>query len=149
VLFTGAVVGDPYGEVPDALRELGVVEAGRPVQFHEKAATFDRDLQESLLRGSTLPLEYAREHQPLIALLREALTAPRVQKHPSDNGVVVRLLEAPRAVLAIFVNETAQDAQRRVTVAGHAMDVAVAAGRSRLMLFDRATGKVIADMGVR
>ncbi|HEY8132293.1 MAG TPA: hypothetical protein VII12_10390, partial [Thermoanaerobaculia bacterium] len=143
LLFTGAIVSDPYGEVPSALRDLGVVDAARPVQFHEMAATFDRDLQESLLRGSTLPLEYAREDQPLVALLREALAAAGVQTHPSDSGVAVRLLDAPRAVLAIFINETSKDAQRRVTVAGHRIDVTVPAGRSRLLLFDRATGRVI------
>jgi len=145
LLFTGAIVSDPYGEVPSALRELGVVDGTRPVQFHEMAATFDRDLQESLLRGSTLPLEYAREDQPLVTLLRDSLAGAGVQTHPSDDGVVVRLLDAPRATLAIFINETSKDAQRRVTVAGHTMDVAVPAGRSRLMLFDRANGKVIAQ----
>jgi len=48
-------------------------------------------------------------------------------------------------VLAVFINDSAQDAQRRVTIAGHAMDVPVPAGRSRLMLFERATGRVIAQ----
>jgi hypothetical protein len=149
LLFTGAIVGDPYGAIPDALRELGVVHATRPVRFHEMSpfgsVTFDRNLQESLLTGPTLPLEYAREDQPLVSLLREALAAAGVQANPSDDGVAVRLLVAPRAVLAVFVNETAHDAQRRITVAGRAVDVAVPAGRSRLMLFDRAAGNVIAQ----
>jgi hypothetical protein len=140
LLFTGAIVSDPYGEVPEALRELGVVGAARPVEFHESGATFDRNLRESLLAGETLPVEYAREDEPLVALLHDALSIPS-----TDGGVTVRLLDAPRAVLAVFVNESAHDAQRRITIAGRAIDVAVPAGRARLMLFERETGKVLAD----
>ena len=133
LLFTGSVNGE-----------------GSPVEFHEMTAngwaTFDRNLRESLLKGrGGLPLEFAREDQPLIALLREALVSAGVETQPSDSGVAVRLLESPRAVLAVFINDSAQDAQRRVTIAGHAMDVPVPAGRSRLMLFERATGRVIAQ----
>ncbi len=149
LLFTGAIVSDPYGDLPDALRELGVINAARPVRFHEMSrfgsVTFDRNLQESLLTGPTLPLEFAREDEPLVALLRDALASAGVQTNPSEDGVAARLLDAPRAVLAVFVNETAQDAKRRVVVAGRTIDVVVPAGRSRLTLFDRATGKAIAD----
>ncbi len=35
VLVTGAVEGDPYGRVPEPLRALGIVDAGRPVALHE------------------------------------------------------------------------------------------------------------------
>ena len=149
LLFTGAVVGDAYGEIPSALRELGVAGAGRPVRFHEMTsagwATFDRNLQESLRAGATLPLEYAREDAPLVALLHDALAASGVQTYPSDGGVTVRLLEAPRAVLAVFVNDSAEDVQRRITIGGQQVNVMVAGGRSRLMLFERATGKLIAQ----
>jgi hypothetical protein len=48
-------------------------------------------------------------------------------------------------VLAVIVNETARDAQRRVSIAGHNVDIPVAAGRTRLVLFERATGRVIAQ----
>ncbi|HEY3052871.1 MAG TPA: hypothetical protein VGK04_05715 [Thermoanaerobaculia bacterium] len=155
VLFTGAIISDPYGEIPDAFNELGVVDPGRPVQFREMTnagwATFDRNLQESLLRSLSsgdiwhepLPLEHAREDEPLVALLARALAAADVPTNPSDGRVAVRVLESPRALLVIAVNETAEDAQRRVTIAGRAVDISVPAGRSRLVLFDRATGSEI------
>ncbi|HEV8660765.1 MAG TPA: hypothetical protein VGS96_19335 [Thermoanaerobaculia bacterium] len=155
VLFTGAVVSDPYGEVPDALQKLNIVDAGQPVQFREMSrfgwATFDRNLQEGLLRSNApatpwhepLPLEHAREEEPFASLLRDALAAAGVQTNPSNDGVALRVLEAPRSLLVIAVNETAQDAKRRVNIAGHEIDISVLAGRSRLVLFDRATGSEI------
>jgi len=123
--------------------------------------TFDNNLQEILLRSAAppleaftgniwhepLPLEYAREDTPLVTLLRHALKAAGVETHPSNSGVSARLLYAPRAVLAVLVNESTSDAQRRITVAGRAVDVPVPAQRSSLVLFERATGRVIAESG--
>jgi hypothetical protein len=151
VLFTGAITGDAYGEVPAALAELGVVDRGRPVAFREDGATFDRNLQESLLRSGLprsewhepLPLEHAREDEPLARLLERAFAAAGVETFPSDSGVVSRLLVAPRAILGVFVNDTAADARRRVTISGRAVDVDVSAGASRLVLWERSTGRMI------
>lgn len=161
ILVTGAVTGDPYGQLPAALEALGVADRGRPVQLREASrwgvATFDRNLRENLLRSDApplesltgnvwhepLPLEHAREDEPLAALFAAALTAAGVPAHPSNTLVAVRLLSAPRAVLAVAVNETTTDVRRRVTVAGRAVDIPVAALRSRLVLFERATGNVI------
>jgi hypothetical protein len=136
VLITGAIDGQP----------------ARPVPFRENGATFDRNLQEALQQAiephsapnvihEPLPLEYAREEEPLVALLTRALEG--IETHPSTSGVAARLLYAPRAVFGVFVNDTANDAVRRVTVAGRAVDIAVPAGRARFVLFERATGKVL------
>ncbi len=167
LLVTGAVQGNPYGEVSEALERLGVVDAGRPVSLREATrwaadgegwATFDRDLREQLERGTgppladltgnvwhePLPLEFAREEEPLAALLGAALAAADVETHPADGRVMARLLQAPRALLAVVVNETAVDARRRLTVAGRGYELPVAAGRSRLALFERATGRLLA-----
>jgi hypothetical protein len=57
---------------------------------------------------------------------------------------VARLLVAPRAVLAVCVNETPVAARRRLVVEGRPFEVPVEAFRSRLALFERATGKVLA-----
>jgi hypothetical protein len=80
ILVTGAVVGDPYGQVSLALQKLGIVDAGQPVRLREATGvTFDRNLQESLLRSvapplesfagniwhEPLPLDHAREDEPL------------------------------------------------------------------------------------
>jgi len=121
VLVTGVVLGDPYGEVPEALRELGIVDAGRPVSFRETTsgyggeapawASFDQNASERIRRSvkpspeslegnvwhEPLPLEYAREDEPLAALLEAALAAAGIETQPSDVGVMARLLYAPRA----------------------------------------------------
>ena len=135
-----------------SLAALGVVDPGRPVAFHEEGATFDRNLQESLLRSSLprtewhepLPLEYARESEPFLALMRNALNAAGVATHPSDAGVTARLLYAPRSIFGVFVNDTTTDAMRRVMINGARVDVLVPAGGSRLVLWDRA-GKMIVE----
>lgn len=163
VLVTGTVLGDPYGEVPPAMAALGVVGPTAPVRLREPTswtggwATFDRDLHESLRRSlapplrdlsgavwhEPLPLEHAREDEPLALLLAAALAAAGVDTHPSSGGVAARLLIAPRAVLAVCVNETGVDARRRLTIEGRAVEIPVAAERSRLVLFERGTGKVL------
>jgi hypothetical protein len=51
---------------------------------------------------------------------------------------------APKAVLAVCVNETPAAASRRVSVEGKAVAIPVEAFRSRLVLFERGTGKVLA-----
>lgn len=163
VLVIGAIVGDPYGEIPPALNELGVVDAGRPVRFRERTsagwATFDHNLQESLLRSvgpplteltghvwhEPLPLDQAREDAPLADLLNRALTTSRVTINPSGDHVALRLLNAPRAVLAVLVNETSAEATRQFAIAGKPIRVTVPAGHARLLLFDRATGAIIAQ----
>ena len=159
VLITGAITGDAYGEIPAALASLGVVDNGAPVPFRAivdgVAATFDRGLQETLLRGEgaqrqtgniwhePLPLEHAREEEPVSRLLARALSASGVETHPSTTGVTARLLTAPRSILGVFVNDTSTNATRRVRVNGKDVDISVPAGRARLVLFERATGRVI------
>ena len=151
VLFTGAVTGDAYGAVSEAHRELGVVDRGRPVTVHEEGATFDRNLQESLLRSElpgtewheALPLEHAREAEPLRELLGRAFAAAGVEMHPSDSDVFARLLVAPRSIFGVFINDSASDAIRRMTIAGKPVDVSVPAGRSRLVLWDRSSGRIV------
>jgi len=127
VLYTGVVTAD---------------EPATPVHSHESEATFDRDLQESLRRSALprtdahepLPLECAREDEPLVALFARALG-----RQPFEKGVAMRVLEAPRALLVIAVNETDADAKRQIA----GVDITVPAGRSTLVLIDRATGSEI------
>jgi hypothetical protein len=165
ILVTGAVEGDPYGRAGEALSALGIVDAGRPVAQHERTSwgdgwvTFDGQLGERLRRSAKaetirregpvwhepLPLEFAREPEPLVELLGAALSAAGVAAQPSATPVAARLLRGPRTVLAACVNETASDAKRRLVVEGHAVDVPVSAGRARLALFERGTGRLIAS----
>jgi hypothetical protein len=166
VLVTGAVEGDSYGRVTASLQALGIVDAGRPLALHEPTrwgtaglATFEGLAQERMrraerpplaaLEGSLwhepLPLEFAREPEPITALLGAALKAAGVESHPGAGGVAARVLVAPRAVLAVVVNETPDAARRRLRVEGRAVEVPVAALGARLALFERGSGKLIAQ----
>ncbi len=165
LLVTGAVEGDSYGRLTDSLKALGIVDKGRALALHEpttwggvRSVTFEGLAQEKLRRASgaspaaftgnvwhePLPLEFAREVEPLAALLGAALKAAGVETHPAAAGVAARLLVAPKAILAGVVNETPIDARRRLTVEGKPVEIPVAAFRGRLVLFERGTGKVLA-----
>jgi hypothetical protein len=48
-----------------------------------------------------LPLDFAREAEPLDALLAAALKAAAVPTHPAGDGVVARVLLAPKAVFVL------------------------------------------------
>jgi hypothetical protein len=166
VLVTGAVEGDSYGRVTPSLKALGIVDRGRPLALHEPTGwsgagtvTFEGLAQEKLRRASgvspaalagnvwhePLPLEFARETEPLVTLLGAALRGAGVETQPDAGGVAARLLVAPRAILAGVVNETSADARRRLTVAGKPVLVPVPALRARLVLFERASGRVLAS----
>ena len=162
--MSGAVEGDPFGRTGEALRALGIVGPGRPLAQHEPTrfgggwATFDGLLGERLRRApgpepervtgpvvhEPLPLELAREPEPLAGLLEAALWSAGVTVHPSDTPLAARLLRAPRAWLAICVNETSQDARRRLLVEGRPFDIPVLAGRARLALFESGTARLVA-----
>jgi hypothetical protein len=164
VVVTGAVEGDAYGRVGPALEELGLVGDARALVQHERTiwgggwATFDDKIGEVVKRSTKaepkeragnlwhepLPLELAREPAVVAAFLEAVLKAAGIATHPTETRVVARVLEAPRAFLAVCVNETAEDATRRVTIEGRAVDIPVLAGRARLVLVERGTGKVLA-----
>ena len=59
--------------------------------------------------------------------------------------LATRLLRAPRAWLAICVNETSQDAHRRLVVEGRPFDIPVLAGRTRLALIESGSARLIAS----
>ncbi|HUF17675.1 MAG TPA: hypothetical protein VMS12_06505, partial [Thermoanaerobaculia bacterium] len=169
ILVTGVVTGDPYGEIPPALRALGIVDEGRPVTMHEATrwsrsdapgfATFDRNLQESLRRSlappletlddtiwhEPLPLEHAREEGPLVALLEASLMAAGVETSSAEGGVAASILRTGRSILVVVVNETSEDSVRRVTMDGRTIGIPVKAGRSRLVLFEKESGRIIAQ----
>lgn len=183
VLFTGAIEGDSYGREAPSLKALGVLGPSRPVAMHEKSAwsasgwlTFEDLAQESVLRADRpsvaslsgtvwlepLPIELARDREPLVRLLEAALSAAGVSTSPAGVstspagvgmagvgmapwGVAARALTAPRATLITVVNERPERAVRRVHVAGGVIDVPVAALGARLVLVERATARVVAS----
>jgi hypothetical protein len=163
VVITGAVEGDPYGRVSPALERIALMAGSRPLMQHEQTAwgwaTFDGQIGERIRRSTSteptapypgnvwhepIPLEYAREPEPLASFLQAVLAAAGVPTHPSDTHIVARVLTGPKASLVVCVNETTADANRRVMVDGSARGIFVAAGRAQLMLLERGTGRVLA-----
>ncbi len=173
VLITGAIEGDAYGRTSPALAALGVLGPSRPVAARELArlpdgrtawVTFDGLAQERLRRSLTppiasfaasivhepLPLELAREDGALVELLTAFLDGAGVATSPSQAPVAARVLRAARALLVVVVNESGEDLRRRVVVDGHTIDIAVAAGRSRLVLLEPTSARfLLASPGTR
>ena len=166
VLVTGAVEGDGYGRVSAALQALGVAGRSRPIAPRElvrlpgaadRWVTFDGLAQERLRRSlappianvaapivhEPLPLELARESEPLLALLTAFLGAAGVEMFPADAPVATRVLRAPRATLIVCVNETSSDLVRRLRLDGRGVEIPVAAGRTRLVLLEPKTARVL------
>src|SRR5205823_5084647 len=99
VLVTGNVEGDSYGRETPSLRALGLLGPSRPVAMHEATrwsptgwAAFDG--QQELTRRAdkpslaaltgnvwheAVPLELAREREPLVRLLGAALAAATIE----------------------------------------------------------------------
>ncbi len=164
-LVTGALSGDSYGRRGEALTELAIADAGRYLAQREPTpwaggwATFDRGQQEFLLRSCApqmgelkgniwhepLPLELAREDEPLRALYGAALAAAGVEVQPSDVPLPLAVLKSERVALAVVVNETAADQVRRIQIGNRILQVMVKAGRSRLLLIERRSGTVLLD----
>jgi hypothetical protein len=165
VLVTGAVEGDSYGRTTPSLAALGLVDPGRPLALHEPTpwgggglVAFEGLAQERMRRAGTpplvalegvlwhepLPLELARETEPLLALLGAALQAAGIEACPAAGGVAARVLVAPKAMLVAVVNESAEAARRAVTVEGRRLEIPLPALGARLLLFERGTGKLLA-----
>jgi hypothetical protein len=123
-------------------------------------ATFDQNGGERLRIGASarirpskdvpfwhepLPLDFAREEEPLRALLGEALKHAGVPTSPSDVPATATVRLMKDGALVTVVNESAADLVRRVMVEGKPLDVAVARGRARCLLVDRTNLSVLAD----
>jgi hypothetical protein len=109
-----------------------------------------RDLRTStktLLQGNVwhepLPLELARDREPLVRLLRASLAAAGVPTSPDVGGVAGRVLLGATTALLVAVNERPEPATRRLVVDRRAIAVPTRARGAALMLVDRATGAVI------
>jgi hypothetical protein len=164
VLVTGAVEGDSYGFGSPALEELGLLGPSRALAFHEASrwsengrVSFEGLLVENVRRslkpdltsfdGSVwhepLPLELAREREPLHRLLGAALAAAGIPTQPSEVPVAARVLLAPRAALVVCVNETPEPAVREVTVDGKIWRVPVGALGARMALVEREASRIV------
>jgi hypothetical protein len=165
ILFTGAIEGDSYGLPATSLKSLGLLGPSRPVAMQEPSGWsetgsvgFEGLLTETVRRGEkasvarlegpvwheAVPIELAREREPLVKLLGAALGAAGVPTMPGPWGVAARVLEGDRASLVVVVNERPEPTIRRVTAYGRAFDVPVHAFGARFALVARGTGDLLA-----
>jgi len=165
LLITGAIKGDSYGGIPPALVELGLLGPSRPLAMHERSRwspegplAFEGLMTENIERSlnpelssfdgnvwhEPLPLELARQREPLVRLLEAALSSAGVRVQASSLPVAARVLCAPRAALVVCVNETPEDVRRRVVVDEVALEVPVRAYGARLVLVERQTARICA-----
>jgi hypothetical protein len=164
LLVTGAIEGDSYGMPAPSLRALNLIGPSRPLAFHEESRwsatgwiSFEGLLIENVRRSlklgidsfegrvwhEPLPIELARDREPLARLLAAALEAAGVETHPSSVPLAARVLLAPKAAFVVCVNETATDAERIVNVDGVRLQVPVEAHGARMALVERPGGRVI------
>lgn len=165
ILVTGAIDGDSYGNALPALAELGLLGPSRAVAVHERSRwspegplAFEGLMAENIRRSlkpepdgfehnlwhEPLPLELARQREPLVRLLAAALEGAAVPVDASAVPIAGRVLYAPRAALLVVVNETPEDARRRLRVDGQGYTIPVRAHGARLALIDRRARAVIA-----
>jgi Cellulase (glycosyl hydrolase family 5) len=169
VLFIGAVEGNEYGKQSDQFQKLGLAHGSRPVNHYEPTnwtlkkgetksmLTFGSGKSETLrksdapflniLKGNILqeplPIDLALERQPLDAMLHSLLNYSGMQSEISDARVELRVLENDKSALVVCVNESSDDATREVSLDGRKFGIPVEAGRSRMVLINRADGSVI------
>jgi hypothetical protein len=154
-LAFGPLRGEP--STPVALREPtpwgGRDGAPAWVTFDQNAGEW---LRKSASRGAPpdpatglwhepLPLDLAREEEPLREVLAAALRAAGAATSPATQPLTATVWRTPHGALITVVNETAADGTRRITVDGRDFDVVVAAGRARCVFVDRRTGAIVAD----
>jgi hypothetical protein len=169
VLFIGAVEGNEYGKQSGQFRKLGLGHGNRPVSHYEptnwasedggskKVLTFGSGKSENLRKSDTpfldtlkgnilnepLPIELALEREPLVAMLHAVLKYSGMPSDISDNRVASRILKTDEVALVVCVNESSADVRREISLGGRTFEIPVRAGRSRLVLFNRADGTMI------
>jgi len=168
VLITGPLTGDCYGRIPELLLKSGLFDPGNPLCIREKTqwslksnplnfVTFERGEIEWLKKGSKpinfegniwnepLPLEFAREEEPLIALLKEALKNSGVPFYFSEIPITTSILKTKDHIFAIFINESSSDLKRSIEIDSRRYDFSVPAFRASIFCIERKTGKIVAS----
>jgi hypothetical protein len=137
----------------------------RPLAVRESThwgwATFDQSLSQSLRAGISsfdpdapkdsniwhegLPLDYAREEEPLVGLLSLALKIAGIQADYQTHPIASRILKSNRTHLIGMVNESSQEARLAFVGKKYRIELKAMPGRSSLCLIDANTGKILAS----
>lgn len=169
VLFTGAVVGNQYGKVTPDFKLLGLDPDSAPVTRYEPTnwgkrgngnenfVTFGSGKSEYLLKSLSppldtlrgnildepLPLELAKQMEPLKAMLAAVMKYSGIKPHLFTTPVASRVLETGNSALIVCVNESSTSLSRDFAVGKYRYEIPISAGRARLVLIDRTNGKIM------
>lgn len=170
VLFTGSLEGNSFGELSEEILKLGLTNKSVPVALFEKYisqgdqswkevnVTFDNQQSEFIKKSvaeklystknilhEPLPLELAREKEPLIDLLKFVFYKSGVNYQLDESPVSTNILNMKKHSLIILVNESASDITKKVKLGNFTLDVVVKSGESKLLLVDKQTGTIISQ----
>lgn len=170
ILFTGSLEGNAYGEITDNIIKLGLDNSSKPVSLFEKydspigseknehSITFDNQQSEFIKKCNAakfyssgnifhepLPLELAREKEPLTDLLKNGLIMSGSAYLFNESPVSTNILDMQNHALVILMNESSGDATRELKINNYNFRFNIGAGCSSLLLIEKKSGKIIAE----
>jgi hypothetical protein len=170
ILFTGSIEGNSYGEITENISKLGLDNRSEPVSLFEKyisppgsdkngsSITFDNQQSEFIKKCSAekfysngnilhepLPIELAREKEPLIGLLKNGLNLSGVDYLFDETPLSTNILYMQNYTLVICMNESSFDITKELIINNFNLRFNIGAERSKLFLIEKNSGKIIAE----
>lgn len=170
ILFTGSLEGNSYGEISESISRLGLINKSTPVSLYEKyikqnnqtnaetIATFDNQQSEFIKKCAAenlysnnnifhepLPLELAKEKEPLIDLLKYILTKSSIEYYYDETPLSTNILFMKNNFLVVLVNESSVDLTKNLNLGNISISTKVKAGQSKLLMINRQSGKIISE----
>lgn len=168
ILFTGSLEGNSYGELSKMILETGITTKSTPVSLYEKfrideygngmTVTFDNQQNEFIKKcgreslystgnifHEPLPIELAKEKEPLILLLRKILNESGFDYSFSAEPVSTSILAFNDKAFIVLVNESTTAAQREIILNGFKIKTVVEAGSSKILIADKTNGRILVE----
>lgn len=170
ILFTGPLEGNSYGEISESISRLGLMNKSAPVSLYEKyikqndqakvetIATFENQQSEFIKKcvadnlysnnniyHEPLPLELAKEKEPLIDLLKYMLGKSSIEYYYDETPLSTNILPMKNHSLVVLVNESSVDLTKILKLENIPLNAKVSAGQSKLLIIDRKSGSVISE----
>lgn len=170
VLFTGSLEGNSYGEISESISRLGLINKSTPVSYYEKyvihnnqsnaetIATFDNQQSEFIKKciadnlysnnniyHEPLPLEFAKEKELLIDLLKYMLGKSSIEYYYDETPLSTNILPMKNHFLVVLVNESSADLTKILRLGSISISTKVKTGQSKLLIVNRQSGTVISE----
>jgi hypothetical protein len=170
ILFTGSFEGNSFGEISESISRLGLINSSIPVSLYEKydnlniqtsketIATFDNQQSEFIKKSTAekfysnnniyhepLPVELAREKEPLTDLLKHILGISNINYHYDDTPLSTNILLMKNHYLVVLVNESSTELTKFLKLGSISISTKVRAGQSKLLIIDLRSGSILAE----